>query len=603
MNRKLFLKNGGLLVAILIMFFAGCKDDENEVEPILGLGESSYQFTNSGGEYALAIFSNVNWTLTKEGDWFTLDAMSGSGNRVVKVEAKANEGGTREGTITVVADGMESQKITISQGAVEDAVLRELGKDAYELKPEGGIMKLSVETTVDYTLEMSDWVEAAGTYALTKSEITLHIEPNLWGEKRSCKVVLRAKETGEAVKTISLVQGSMAWDLPEDVELNKFGEERTIAGGVPEGWTWSIKDLFKGAEDEKWCHFTVTDDGLKIVADRNISMEEREVSVLVTLDKTGMSKMLTFKQAARQAIAIESDGWNTSGDVPVCSIDCIAFDQMIEILSDEPDGWEYTVTGKPDDWTVTSSTEGIRVVGTDRVESGSEVIQMEINITMKDKSSSLKLLLKQKPYHAPTLLVLNYLGGVESPEVIVAPEGGIQTRYVKFDLGDRIELVCESEMEAWTHISMINEHSISIQTDALEEGAESRKGVVTVNLMRGDKVVATTEMTVKQGAEEPYIRLIDTEESLKYRDGDKYNIPFQNLSFNIKVEANVDWEITNTGEKNTQYTCEKIDNSTIKVSLTTSRGPTMPDLVFDVHTKGQTNSDPLNKKIIIKGRN
>ena len=589
---------------MLIMFFAGCKDDDNEVEPILGLGESSYQFVNTGGEYALAIFANVNWTLTKEGDWFTLSATSGSGNSVVKVEAKANEGKAREGSITVVADGMESQKITISQSAEEDAVLRELGKDAYEIRPEGGIMKLSVETTVDYTLEMSDWVEAAGNYALTKSEITLHIEPNLWGKQRTCKVVLRAKETDEAVKTISLVQGAMAWDLPESVELSKFGEEQTISLGVPEGWTWSVKDLFKGTEEEKWCHFSVADDGLKIVADRNLELAEREVSVLVTLDKTGMSKMITFKQAARQALAIEDEGWNMSGDAFICLEECIAFTRMIKVISDEPDGWEYTLTGKPDDWTVDKSTEGIRVIGSDRVESGSEMLQMEINVVMKDKSSSLKLILKQKPYYAPTLVVLNYLGGVESSEVIVAPEGGTQTRYVKFDLGDRIELVCDAATAAWVQTSKIDEHSISIQADALADGAEPRNGIITVNLMRGEKVVASKEISVKQGAEEPYIRLVDTDESSQYKVGDKYNIPFgQDLSFTIKVEANVDWEITNTGEQNMQYACEKIDDTTIKVSLTVSRGPTMVDLVFDVHTKGQTNADPLNQKIIIKGRN
>lgn len=601
MDAKLFFKHGSLLIAMIVMLLTACKDDENEVEePILGLGESAYQFVNSGGEYSLAVFANVDWTLKKEGDWFTLSETSGSGNKVVKVEAKENTGEAREGLITVVADGMEAQKITISQSAVEDAVLRELGKDAYEIRPEGGIMKLSVETTMDYKLEMSDWVEAAGSYALTKSEITLHIEPNLWAESRTCKVILSATETDEVVKTITLVQGSMAWNLPENVELNKLGEEQTITLGVPEGWTWSIKDLFKGTEEDKWCHFTIASDGLKIVADKNTELVEREVSVSVTLDKTGMSKMITFKQAARQALTIKDGDWNTSEEVFTRWEECIAFDRIIKILSDEPDGWEYTLEGKPDDWTVEKTTEGIHVIGTDRAEGEDDDLSMKINVVMKDGSSSLKLVLNQRAYMAPTLTVLNYLGGTESPEIIVAPEGGEQRRYIKFELGDRVELKCEPDVAAWVHLSMIDEHSCFIKVDALPEGAGSRNGIIAVSLMRGDKEVATAEMTVKQGAEEPYIRLVDTDESLQYKKDGKYNIPFgRDLSFNVKIEANVDWEVTNTGEQNAQYTCEKIDDSTIKVSLIVSRGPTMVDLVFDVHTKGQTNTDPLNQKIVI----
>lgn len=604
MNGKLFFRNSGLLVALFFMLFASCKDDDNDIEPILGLGESTYQFVNGGGEYSLAIFANMDWTLQKEGDWFTVSVTSGSGNSVIKVKAQANEGDAREGTITVFADGMETQKITISQSAVEDAVLRELGKDAYEIKPEGGIMKLSVETNVDYTLEMSDWVEAAGSYTLTKSEITLHIEPNLWGKERSCQVVLRATETQKVIKTISLVQGSMAWNLPETVELNKFGEEQTMSIAVPEDWTWSVKDLFKGTEKEKWCHFTVTADGLKVVADKNTELTEREVAVLVTLDKTGMSKLITFRQAARRALALGSEGWSDVNDAFEHNEDCIAFERMIAIVSDEPDGWEYTLTGKPDDWTVEKTAEGIRVVGTDRLESGNEPIQMEINVAMKDGSSSLKLIFRQQSYMAPTLVILNYLGGTENTEIIAAPDGGKQSRYVKFELGERVVCVPDADAADWVHVTMADAHNLSIDVDVLKDGESARNGVIHVNLMRGDKVVATTEITVQQGAEEPYIRLVDTEESLVYkRDSDgKYKLPFgADLSFTIKVESNVDWEITNTGEQNDQYKCEKIDDHTILVSLTISRGPVISDLIFDVHTKGLTNTDPINQQIILAG--
>ena len=603
MNGKLFFRNTGLFVALFFMLFTACKDDDNDVEAILGLGENTYQFVNNGGEYALAIFANVNWTLQKEGDWFTVSATSGSGNSVVKVKAQANEGDVREGTITVLADGMETQKITISQNAVEDAVLRELGKDAYEIKPEGGIMKLSVETNMDYTLEMSDWVEVSGSYALTKSEMTLHIEPNLWGKERSCQVVLRATETQKAIKTISLVQGSMAWNLPETVELNKFGEEQTVSVAVPEGWTWSIKDLFKGTEKEKWCHFTIAADGLKVVADKNTELTEREVSVLVTLDKTGMSKLITFRQDARKALDFDREGWGDVNDAFEHNEDCIAFEQIIGIVSDEPDGWEFTLTGKPDDWIVEKTAEGIRVVGTDRLEDSNELIQMEINVVMKDGSSSLKLIFRQHAYQAPTLVILNYLGGTENTEIIAAPEGGKQSRYVKFELGERV--VCEPDVDAadWVHVTMTDEHNLSIEVDALGDGERARNGVIHVNLMRGDKVVATTEIAVQQGAEEPYIRLVDTEESLKYKrasDG-KYKLPFgSDLSFTIKVESNVDWEIT-ASEASRQYKCEKIDDTTILVSLTILGGPNMTDLEFTVHTKGLSYTDPINQKIILAG--
>ena len=599
MKRKWFLNSKW--VFILIMFFAAsCKDDDNDeliIEPALSLSEASYEFGNESGEYTLAVFSTTDWTLAKEGDWLTVDKTSGSGNAVIKVTASANTSDeSRTGSITLKSEGLSDQKIEFSQEA-ENIILKVLGEDSYLIKPEGGLLKIDIEANIDYTFELSDWMEVAGTYTLTKSEITLHIEPNLWEKSRVGSVVIRAAETEEVVRTISLEQGSMAWNLPESVELDKMGEERVIDIVVPGDLTWSVQDLFKGTEEEKWLHPTVTANGLRIVADKSTALVEREVAVLVTLDKTGMSKMITFKQAAREALALGNDnGWVGGAH----SENCIAFEYLIEILSDEPDGWDYTLTEKPEDWTVEKTEEGIRVIGTDRVAGGTAVLEMGINVAMKDGSSTLNLKFRQDPYSAPTLQILNYLGGTESAEIIAAPEGGEQTRYVKFDLGERIEFEYEGDIEQWAHITPIDGNSIRIVVDELPDGEGARNGIILVNLMRGDRVVATKEITVQQGAEEPYIRLVDTEGSLLYKQDDgRYKLPHSEISFLIEVEANVEWEISNFGEVNTQYTCVKVDDTTIQVTCIPTAGPTMVDLIYNVHTKGSTSSDPLNKQVII----
>lgn len=94
---------------------------EQSSEPYFNISESSMSFSATGGDHAFSINSNVEWTVTSDAEWLTVNPANGNGTAEVTATATENTAsGPREATITVstTADvATKSYEIAVTQAA------------------------------------------------------------------------------------------------------------------------------------------------------------------------------------------------------------------------------------------------------------------------------------------------------------------------------------------------------------------------------------------------------------------------------------------------------------------------------------------------------
>ena len=78
----------------------------------------NFSFNNEINERTVEIVSGINWSISSDQAWLTLDKTSGSGNDVVTLTAEANTGSSRVATATIHAEGYDDQFIVVSQSGV-----------------------------------------------------------------------------------------------------------------------------------------------------------------------------------------------------------------------------------------------------------------------------------------------------------------------------------------------------------------------------------------------------------------------------------------------------------------------------------------------------
>jgi hypothetical protein len=95
------------------------KDFSQVVEASQGFFASSYAVNIAGEEGSnttIAINANVDWTLSSDQDWLVVSPISGNGNQIITLTAKASPLFTsRTAIVTISGSGVSSQTITVTQ--------------------------------------------------------------------------------------------------------------------------------------------------------------------------------------------------------------------------------------------------------------------------------------------------------------------------------------------------------------------------------------------------------------------------------------------------------------------------------------------------------
>lgn len=383
MKTKLLLKSLCILV-ISMAFFVSCDDDDDEIkiEPAVSLAESSHAFTNGAGDYALAVFANAGWTLSQEGDWYSVDKTSGSGNAVVKVNATENKtGAERTGKITVKSEGLSDQVFQLTQSK-EDVVLKVLGEDSYLIKPEGGVMEITLEANVSYTYEMTSWVRALGGFDLSQAVIRINIEPNLWGSTRETTVVIKNAKDATVVKEIKLTQESVLVDVPEQVLLDGKGGKGVLIP-LSEDMSWILDESY--VDKASWLNCNQTEEGFIVIAEKNEDAQSRHIALSFTEEATGFRKAVMVEQESYAAIQLDLTTELGVGGSSEVGIESAFEESMFRRYVKRFTHGDQVVVSSEEDWIHPSLEGSMITIQVDRNDGeGAEVREGDVMVTAMD---------------------------------------------------------------------------------------------------------------------------------------------------------------------------------------------------------------------------
>ncbi len=166
-------------------------------------------------QQTLNIQANVNWTLSSDQTWLSLDSNSGSGNAVVTLTATANSSiDSRVAHVSLQSPGMTSQSVEVTQYGVAPSLT--LSDTTLRFPSTGGDRIVHLNSNTSWTLSSNDsWCTASASSGTGDSTLNIHAAENSSATNRSTQLTLSAK--GIATRTVQVLQESTS-DVAADTE-------------------------------------------------------------------------------------------------------------------------------------------------------------------------------------------------------------------------------------------------------------------------------------------------------------------------------------------------------------------------------------------------
>jgi uncharacterized protein (TIGR02145 family) len=185
------------------LLFAGCSEDEPA--PALSVDPTAITATADAGNYPIAVTSNVAWTATKDAEWLTLNAASGTGNGTVIVNVAANPTvEPRTGTITVIT-GALSQAVTVTQNGIP--VNFTVDPATIDATATAAEYTLAVSSNVAWTATANaEWLTLSPASGNGDGTVNVNVSGNPAMETRSAAIVFTSKGTNSTVTVMQAAQ-------------------------------------------------------------------------------------------------------------------------------------------------------------------------------------------------------------------------------------------------------------------------------------------------------------------------------------------------------------------------------------------------------------
>ncbi len=179
-------------------------------DPFLTAVPGSLSFGPDGGKQNLTIASNINWTISKNISWITLDTSGGSG--VVKVTAEANLSTVpRSGTISVIGTGIAGVTIAVTQSGAEERLT--VVPDSVVLGPLKDSLLLTLQSNTNWSIvDTVDWISLNKTGGQANSQIVLSATENGTLNRRVARIGFR---TASLTRTVIIVQNPPEIKTPD----------------------------------------------------------------------------------------------------------------------------------------------------------------------------------------------------------------------------------------------------------------------------------------------------------------------------------------------------------------------------------------------------
>jgi hypothetical protein len=206
-TKKLFL----MMIAAAAMIFAGCKEDEEEIVPVLDVDKTAIAAAATADTYTVAVTSNVMWTATVNGEaitWCTLANASGNSNGMVTVNVAENPtaGVERIATVTFTASTL-TRTVTVTQAAVAPVLTTDI--TAVAAAYTAGTYDIAVTSNATWTAsvnsEATAWCTAAPESSTDNGTVTVNVAENPLVESRAAIITFT---TGTLTHTVTVTQAA-----------------------------------------------------------------------------------------------------------------------------------------------------------------------------------------------------------------------------------------------------------------------------------------------------------------------------------------------------------------------------------------------------------
>ena len=240
------------LAALAAAAFLFSCEKEKVIE--LSVSPVAVNFNVEGGNQAVTVSCNDNWTATAAADWITLSPSAGEGNGSLGISVAANTSfDARESSVTVKAGNLTQ---TVKVGQLGLAPDLKVAPESIDAAPAGETVTVTITANVDWQVSIPEsitWITADVTAGSKDGTVNLTIAPNASLETRSAAVAINGAMN--LSKSITVTQGKTT-DPRQTDSLALVGIYNAF-GGADKMKSDRVWDLNKPMNE--WYGVTVTD--------------------------------------------------------------------------------------------------------------------------------------------------------------------------------------------------------------------------------------------------------------------------------------------------------------------------------------------------------
>ena len=248
-----FTTVGGAQAVLVIRQEASPDPHYLEVSPLV------FQFGKEGGERAISVSCDADWTFDLECDWLSLSQQSGTGNATVVLTAEPNVLLESRTMGFSIKSGVLNAQLTASQAPGDEQAVASFEPDTLFVTYTGGIHTLQMTSNTTWQLQASSWISL--TTISGEGDATFDVLVDTNSEPGERIGFVRATHNGQVLGTMIVVQEGKVNTLEADLtELDVRPEGGSFEIQVYSNQSWTV------GTDVEWIHCDpLSDFGNKIL--------------------------------------------------------------------------------------------------------------------------------------------------------------------------------------------------------------------------------------------------------------------------------------------------------------------------------------------------
>ncbi|WP_025742668.1 BACON domain-containing protein [Aquimarina pacifica] len=301
------------------------------------------EFPETGETQTVTVTSNVDWTVSENSSWVSVNTNSGSNNGSIEITVDENTStNTRTADITVEG-GDITRTITITQAAATiDDILTVSAVS--EFSADGETQTVTITSNIDWTVsENSSWVSVNTDSGSNNGSIEITVDENTSTNERTADITV---EGGDITRTITITQAAAIIDdiltVSAISEFSADGDTQTVT--ITSNIDWTV------SENGSWVSVN-TDSGsnngsIEITVDENTSTNARTADI--TVEGGDITRNITITQAGINISEGCTEGTNlsSSGSIIDFSNEQNSEHTVDNILDGDPDN-RWSAEGFP----------------------------------------------------------------------------------------------------------------------------------------------------------------------------------------------------------------------------------------------------------------